>query len=132
MSVNDDSAGRIISTNRNSARSRRKADNESKRSQMKGWEATVRIIGDPAIKSKKTFTLEHCGSKLNGDWRISSVRHEFMGNRYISSLKLVRPEAGQQAANTSKTDNGNTDNRTSDNGVAVPESDNDTVEINVG
>lgn len=131
MSVNDDSVGRIISTNRNSERSRRKADNESKRSQMKGWEATARIIGDPTIKSKKTCTLEHCGSKLNGDWRISSVRHEFMGNRYISSLKLVRPEAGQQAANTSnKTDN--SDSRTSDNGVAVPESDNDTVEINVG
>lgn len=130
MAVNDDNNGRTISTNSNSERSRRKAENESKRSQMKGWEATVRIVGDPMIKSKETCTLERCGSKLNGDWRITSVRHEFMGSRYIASLKLVRPEAEQQRSNTSVA--GSTEGTTSDNGVAVPESDNDTIEINVG
>lgn len=95
-----DDAGRIVSSSEDSVKAKSKAKQKSKRAQMQGWEADVRILGNPAMQSKQTVTLEKCGNVLNGDWRISSVRHDISASGYPCSLKLVRPEKAAAAANT--------------------------------
>lgn len=95
-----DDAGKIVAASGDSNRAKRRAKHKSKRAQMKGWEADLRVVGNPAILSKQTATLEKCGTILNGDWRISSVRHEISTSGYTCSLKLIRPEAQAAAENT--------------------------------
>lgn len=95
-----DDAGKIVAASGDSDRAKRRAKHKSKRAQMKGWEANMRVVGNPVILSKQTATLEQCGKILDGDWRISSVRHEISASGYTCSLKLIRPEAQVTAENT--------------------------------
>ena len=100
MSNEYDDAGNIVATPEDKIKAKRKAKNKSKRAQMKSWEADLRVVGNPAIISKQTATLEKCGKILDGAWRISSVKHEISASGYICSLKLIRPEEQTTADNT--------------------------------
>lgn len=123
-------AGKIVADAGDSKRAKRKAKHKSKRAQMKGWEADLRVLGNPAIMSKQTATLEKCGEILNGDWRISSVRHEISASGYICSLKLIRPEAQTTADNT--VDTSSAVNISAQTGPANNSGDDDEITVNVG
>lgn len=124
-----DDAGRIVSAPGGRTRAARRAKHKSKRAQMRGWEADLRVLGNPAITSKATATLEKCGKVLDGDWRISSVRHEISASGYICSIKLVRPEAGATASNTVAAAGGSTGASSDAAGASSPGD--DSIEVNL-
>lgn len=130
----DDDAGKIVAAPGSSENAARKAKAKSQRAQMKGWEADLRVVGNPAIQSKATVTLEKCGEMLDGDWRISSVRHEISGSGYQCSLKLVRPQSAEKAENmvvTGAAAAGSPD-QSSDAGTNQNTADDDSIEVNLG
>lgn len=95
-----DDAGKIIASPDDEQQAATKAKHKSKRAQMAGWEGTMRVLGNPTIKSKSTATLERCGKVIDGDWRISSVKHEISDSGYTCSLKLIRPDESVAGDNT--------------------------------
>ena len=132
MSNEYDDAGNIVATPEDKRKAKRKAKNKSKRAQMKGWEADLKVLGNPEIKSKQTATLEKCGNILNGDWRISSVRHEISSSGYICSLKLIRPDSDYAEENTVESTPGdNSDNYDNSNNASSNNGDDD-ITVNVG
>lgn len=85
--------------------------------------ATLRVVGDPHLKSDELITLSGFAESHSGNWYVVSVRHTINGSGYICVLKLNR-NGGKLSSVSTKTNQ-------SVNKATGPDQIDDSVEMKV-